>query len=198
MRSSDRKKALNKSTRFEINPKSICTKSHEGFDENSVSTSRKKLLIPLAGIMFFLKNWPTFNFKIGVHQQKKALNKSKRFVINKKTFPLARMRIRWKKRFQWTKRLHPFESVSEVCTAKIEDFTIENSTKEKLLGVKFDSNLSFEGHVTSLCKKASQKLHALARISHYMDLNKRRSLMKAFITSIGFPLWFPLAEKISK
>ena len=56
MRSSDRKKALNKSTRFEINPKSICTKSHEGFDENSVSTSRKKLLIPLAGIMFFLKN----------------------------------------------------------------------------------------------------------------------------------------------
>ena len=52
-----------------------------------------------------------------------------------------------------------------------------------LLGVKFDSNLSFENHVTSLCKKASQKLHALARISHYMDLNKRRNLMKAFITS---------------
>ena len=59
----------------------------------------------------------------------------------------------------------------------------ENSTEEKLLGVKFDSNLSFENHVTSLCKKASQKLHALARISHYMDLNKRRNLMKASITS---------------
>ena len=58
----------------------------------------------------------------------------------------------------------------------------KNSTEEKLLGVKFDSNLSFESHVTSLCKKASQKLHALARISHYMDLNKRRNLMKALIT----------------
>ena len=80
-------------------------------------------------------------------------------------------------------KCHLLVSSDEVCTAKIEDFTIENSTEEKLLGVKFDSNLSFEAHVTSLCKMASQKLHALARISHYMDLNKRRSLMKAFITS---------------
>ena len=74
-------------------------------------------------------------------------------------------------------------SSNESCTAKIEDFSTKNSTGEKLLGVKFDYNLSFENHVTSLCKKASQKLHALARISHYMDLNKRRNLMKAFITS---------------
>ena len=35
--------------------------------------------------------------------------------------------------------------------------------------------------ITSLCKKASQKLHALARITHYMDFEKRRSLMKAFV-----------------
>ena len=73
-------------------------------------------------------------------------------------------------------------SSDESCTAKIEDFNIKNSTEKKLLGVKFDSNLSFESHVTSLCKKSSQKLHALARISHYMDLNKRRNLVKAFIT----------------
>ena len=88
-------------------------------------------------------------------------------------------------------KCHLLVSSDEVCTAKIEDFTIENSTEEKLLGIKFDSNLSFEGHVTSLCKKASQKLHALGRISHYMDLNKRRSLVKAFITlllprNVGF------------
>ena len=74
-------------------------------------------------------------------------------------------------------------SSDKSCTAKIENFIIENSTAEKLLRVKFDSNLSIENHVTSLCKKASQKLHALARISHYMDLNKRKNLMKAFITS---------------
>ena len=74
-------------------------------------------------------------------------------------------------------------SSDESCAAKIEDFSIKNSTEEKLLVVKFDSNLSSEGHITSLCEKASQKLHALARISHYIDLNKRRNLMKAFITS---------------
>ena len=67
--------------------------------------------------------------------------------------------------------------------SKIEDCSIKNSIEEKLLGLKFDSSLSFESHITSLCKKASQKLHALARIPHYLDLNKRRNLMKAFITS---------------
>ena len=75
-------------------------------------------------------------------------------------------------------KCHLLVSSNESCTAKIEDFSIKNSTEEKLLGVKFDSNLSFENHVTSYCKKASQKLHALARISHYIDLNKRRNLMK--------------------
>ena len=49
MLSSNRKNTLNKSTRFESNPKSVCTSCDEGFDENSVFTSRRKQL-PLAGI----------------------------------------------------------------------------------------------------------------------------------------------------
>ena len=49
MLSSSIKKILHKSTRFEINPKSVYTNRDEGFDENSVSTSRTKLL-PLSGI----------------------------------------------------------------------------------------------------------------------------------------------------
>ena len=73
-----------------------------------------------------------------------------------------------------TNKCHVFVSSDESSTAKIEDFNIKNSTKEKLLWVKFDSNLSSEYYVkrtkTTLCKKASQKLHTLARISHYMDL----------------------------
>ena len=44
-----KKETLNKSTRFEINPKSVNTSRDEEFDENYVSTCRKKLL-PLAGI----------------------------------------------------------------------------------------------------------------------------------------------------
>ena len=68
-------------------------------------------------------------------------------------------------------------------SANINEFEIESSKKEKLLGISIDTRLSFEHHITSLCKKASQKLHALARIAHYMDFEKRRSLMKAFVIS---------------
>ena len=69
-------------------------------------------------------------------------------------------------------KCHLLVSSDEVCTAKIEDFTIENSTEEKLLGVKFDSNLSFEGHVTCLCKKASQKLRREnIKTVHYDHVN---------------------------
>ena len=68
-------------------------------------------------------------------------------------------------------------------SANINELEIESSKKEKLLGISIDIRLSFEHHITSLCKKASQKLHALARIAHYMDFEKRRSLMKAFVIS---------------
>ena len=46
-----------------------------------------------------------------------------------------------------------------------------------------DSRLTFEEHVNNLCKKACQKLNALARISSYMDIPKRRIIFKSFITS---------------
>ena len=58
-----------------------------------------------------------------------------------------------------------------------------NSQHEKLLGVVIDNDLKFDEHVTRLCKKGSQKLHALARVSHYMTTNQRRLIMKAFISS---------------
>ena len=60
---------------------------------------------------------------------------------------------------------------------------VKNKMEQKLLGIKFDSSLSFKGHITSLCKKASQKPHALARIVNCMDLPKKKVLMKALITS---------------
>ena len=55
--------------------------------------------------------------------------------------------------------------------------------KQELLGITIDSNLSFEEQVSNIFKKASHKLNALARISSYMDIQKRRAIMKSFITS---------------
>ena len=46
---------------------------------------------------------------------------------------------------------------------KIGNETVSNSKYEKLLGVKIDHELNFNEHVSSLCKKASQKLNALSR-----------------------------------
>ena len=54
--------------------------------------------------------------------------------------------------------------------------------EQMLLGITIDSNLSFEEHINNLCKKASQKLNALARMAGYMDIQKRKSIMKSFIT----------------
>ena len=63
-------------------------------------------------------------------------------------------------------------------SANINEFKIESSKKEKLLGISIDTRLFFEHHITSPCKKASQKLHALTRVAHYMDFEKRRCLIK--------------------
>ena len=68
-------------------------------------------------------------------------------------------------------------------TVKIGKFDFKNSREEVLLGSKIDIKLSFKNHVSSFCKKASQKLHALARIVNFVDLAKRKNLMKAFTTS---------------
>ena len=43
---------------------------------------------------------------------------------------------------------------------------ITNSKCEKLQGIHIDNKLTFEPHVRCLCKKASQKLNAFARIAY--------------------------------
>ena len=65
----------------------------------------------------------------------------------------------------------------------IGDVCVSNSSCEKILGVYFDNKLNFNTHVTKLCKKASQKLHALARVSNLMSFRQRRIIMNAFISS---------------
>ena len=72
---------------------------------------------------------------------------------------------------------------AENVAIKIKDVNIIAEKSVKLLGIKIDNNLNFDEHVSSLCKKANMKLHALSRISHLMNKDKLRLLMKAFIES---------------
>ena len=61
--------------------------------------------------------------------------------------------------------------------------TITCSGSIKLLGLRIDNTLKFDEHVSSLCKMANQKLHALASISNYIPSAKLKMLMKSFVIS---------------
>ena len=58
-----------------------------------------------------------------------------------------------------------------------------NRKLNKLLGITIDSNLTFENHIKSVFKKASQKLNAFARIAPCMNIQKQGTIMKSFVTS---------------
>ena len=68
-------------------------------------------------------------------------------------------------------------------SATIAGETIKCEKSVKLLGINIDNKLDFNDHVSKICKKVSLKLHALARISHLMNADKLKVVMKAFIQS---------------
>ena len=78
---------------------------------------------------------------------------------------------------------HLLMSCSGVSNPLIDGFSIDSSIKEVLLGITIDKELKFDDHVNNLCKKACQKLNALARIAPFMNIEKNRIIMKAFIES---------------
>ena len=61
--------------------------------------------------------------------------------------------------------------------AEIGHAKIWESPKQKLLGVVIDRDLSFDGYVSSLYRKAGKKRSALARLSNYMSLKYLSSLI---------------------
>ena len=60
---------------------------------------------------------------------------------------------------------------------------IASSNVETLLGILLDSKLNFDSHITSLCKKAGQKLSALARINHYLTQDQKLLLLNSVVKS---------------
>ena len=60
---------------------------------------------------------------------------------------------------------------------------MKNSKSKKLLGVIIDNKLNFNEYVNKLYDKANQKANALARVSSYMNIEKRKAIMKGLINS---------------
>ena len=78
---------------------------------------------------------------------------------------------------------HLIVSTKKNLEIQVSRCSIRNEDSVKLLGIHLNNDLNFDYHVNQLCKKASKKLNALARIAKYMDINKRRMPMKAFVSS---------------
>ena len=73
--------------------------------------------------------------------------------------------------------------ISSTSEFKIDNVTIKSSICEKLLGIKIDNKLRLNAHVEDLCKKVSRKMHALARVTPYATVLKRRILMNVLFRS---------------
>ena len=77
---------------------------------------------------------------------------------------------------KWHLLVKTDKTMSVITEGKI----ITSSQRENLLGIKLNSTLLFQNHVTNLCKKASKKLHALATVLSYMDVDNYSSLFWMF------------------
>ena len=71
----------------------------------------------------------------------------------------------------------------EILFAKIGQSRIWESEKQKLLAVTIDKHLKFEEHIVKQCKKARQKLSALARVCNILNQECWRTFMDAFTES---------------
>ena len=49
------------------------------------------------------------------------------------------------------------------------------------VGVKIDLNLNLNNHISDLCKKASGKVSALARVAPFIGFDKGKLLMNSFL-----------------
>ena len=65
----------------------------------------------------------------------------------------------------------------------VNDTIIKSNEKVDLLGLTLDDKLSFETHVSAICKKASGQLNALKRLSPRLTYKSCKAAVDAFILS---------------
>ena len=80
-------------------------------------------------------------------------------------------------------KCHLIVSENENVSMHIGPFEIKNTNCEKLLVIKVNSRLNFNEHLDDIIKKASRKINALSRITAFMIISKRRTLMNSFFNS---------------
>ena len=77
-----------------------------------------------------------------------------------------------------------FNKVPKNCILSLNELVQLNSIQEvKLLGVTFDSQLTFKSHIGNICMKAGTKINALSRFCSVLDKQFRYEMFYSFILS---------------
>ena len=66
---------------------------------------------------------------------------------------------------------------------EIEGFQLESAASVNLFGITIDHNLTFDTHVSNICKTASAKVKSLGRIRTALDEKQEKLMYNSFILS---------------
>ena len=75
---------------------------------------------------------------------------------------------------------HLLLSTQENANIQISNTTINCSRSQKLPSIVFVNKLKFHRYIENIYQKPNRKLNALARMTNYMELPEKRTLMNAF------------------
>ena len=80
--------------------------------------------------------------------------------------------------------LSPFQKEHKnVYTLRIADVILTSVLQAPLLGITFDTELTFKPHVLNLIKSANFQLYTLKRLCGFVNTNTKLTILKAFIRS---------------
>ena len=64
--------------------------------------------------------------------------------------------------------------MKDLYALNINNQTINSKNCIKLLGIEIDNTLSFNKHISTLCKNARNQLNVIARIQKYMGFKEKK------------------------
>ena len=73
--------------------------------------------------------------------------------------------------------------IDELLLASVGDALLCEKQSAWLLGILINSSLKFDDYVKVICKKTSQKLTAISRMSNFMSQEKRQSSIRTSFES---------------
>ena len=64
------------------------------------------------------------------------------------------------------------------------NFILNNSNEEKILGITIANKVTFKSHIKILCKKAAKKIGAASRLLNHLSDSQKRLIFNSIIKSV--------------